>query len=133
LDSSSGFSIAVTSGDDLVDTTKVRPQPRLQRANEPLISAAAAARILGVNNPFERGVNPRYLEPLRNNPTAPQPEPAVRYDVQQEAMNLHAEPYANQHQLVRSELEQQALQKHHQAQINRLSHLPVVPDNDSDN
>ena len=111
----------------------LNPQPRLQRANEPLISAAAAARLMGVNNPFERGLQQRYLEPLRQNPTAPQPEPAVRFNVDRESVNLNAEPYADQHQRVRSELERQALQKHHQAQINRLSQLPVVPDHDSDN
>ena len=105
----------------------LNPQPRLQRAYEPLISAVAAARIMRVNNPFEH----RYLEPLRN-PTAPQPAPAVRYIVDRESVNLNAEPYSDQHQCVQSELERQALQKHHQAQINRLSQLPVVPNQDSE-
>ena len=83
---------------------------------------------MGVNNPFEH----RYLEPLWN-PTAPQPTPVVRYIVDRESVNLNAELYSDQHQCVRSELEQQALQKHHQARINRLSQLTVVPNQDSDN
>ena len=104
------------------------PQPRLQRANDPYIRASAASRLLGVNNPFERvSPPPRYPDHPAVDASAPQ-ERGVRYHAASGEINLPLEPYSDQHQRVRSELERQALQKGLQAQINRLSQLPVVPD-----
>jgi hypothetical protein len=103
------------------------PQLRLQRANDPFIQAGAAARLLGANNPFERRPPPRYPDDNPNPASAPQDQ-GVRFNAATGEVRLPLEPYSDQHQRVRSELERQTLQKGLQAQLNRLSQLPVVPD-----
>jgi hypothetical protein len=103
------------------------PQPRLQRANDPYIRAVSASRVLGTNNPYERQPPPRYPEQVGKDATAPR-EPGVRYHAVSGEVELPSEPYADSHLRVRSELERQNLAKGLQAQLHRLSQLPVVPD-----
>ena len=104
------------------------PQLRLQRANNPIIQAEAAARLLGANNPFERRPPPpRYPEESHDGASAPQ-ERGVRFNAATGEVSLPLEPYSDQHLRVRSELERQNLQKGLQAQMHRLSQLPVMPD-----
>ena len=109
------------------------PQLRLQRANDPLLQAEATSRVLGierpfgVDNPWGRRPPPRYPEPNPDSASAPQ-ERGVRFNAATGEITLPLEPYSDQHQRVRSELERQTLQKGLQAQLNRLSQLPIVPD-----
>ena len=104
------------------------PQLRLQRANNPILQAEAAARLLGANNPFERRPPPpRYPEESHDGASAPQ-ERGVRFNAATGEVSLPLEPYSDQHLRVRSELERQNLQKGLQAQMHRLSQLPVMPD-----
>jgi hypothetical protein len=108
-----------------------RPTPRLDRANDPIIRAQAAALILGANLP--RDVPPpRYQD--RGCSTPNMESPSVAYNAQDEAVEMRnlssappasAQPYADAHLKVRSEHERQHLMKHLQSQMNRLSTAPM--------
>ena len=104
------------------------PQLSLRRAHDPFIQAGAASRLLGVNNPFQRRPLPPLYREGNPDPASAPLERGVWYNATTREIELPLEPYSDQHQRVSSELEQQTLQKNLQAQLNRLSQLPVMPD-----
>ena len=108
-----------------------RATPRLDRANDPILRAQAAALLMGANLP-PNIPPPRYQDRGVNSPNGA--SQSVAYNVQSENVEMQnlssappnpAQPYADAHLKVRSEHERQHLMKHLQTQMNRLSSAPM--------
>jgi len=100
----------------------ITDQPRLRRAEDPNIVAAAAARILGANTPG-------WMR--RNRPAPNAPPEDVHYHRATGSVKL---PYEPSHVAVRTEMERQRLINHLQAEIHRISSAPCanVEENEED-